>query len=76
MSKQAQKLLENAMQEFPKKNKKEIFIYALSICKQNKANTINYLIKILNDWVVDGVQTKDKQLLTTTKIMENSFQIM
>jgi len=58
VSKQAQKLLENAMQEFPEEEQEEIFIYALSICKQNKANTINYLIKILNDWVVDGVQTK------------------
>lgn len=58
VSKQAQKLLENAMQEFPEEEQEEIFIYALSICKQNKANTINYLIKVLNDWVVDEVQTK------------------
>ena len=60
VTKKAQKLLENAMQEFSEEAQGDILIYALSICKQNKANSINYLITLLNEWVIEGVQTKEQ----------------
>ena len=62
VSKQAQKLLENAMQEFPKEEQEGILDLALDICKQNKAKNPNYLITILNNWVIEGVQSKVEAL--------------
>ena len=62
VSKQAQKLLENAMQEFPEIEQEGILDLALDICKQNKAKNPNYLITILNNWVIEGVQSKVEAL--------------
>lgn len=62
VSKQAQKLLENAMQEFPEEEQEGILDLALDICKQNKAKNPNYLITILNNWVIEGVQSKVEAL--------------
>ena len=62
VSKQAQKLLENAMQEFPEEEQEGILELALDICKQNKAKNPNYLITILNSWVIEGVQSKVEAL--------------
>ena len=62
VSKQAQKLLENAMQEFPEEEQEGILELALDICKQNKAKNPNYLITILNSWVIEGVQSKAEAL--------------
>ena len=58
VTKKAQMLLENAMKEFSEEAQEDILIYALSICKQNKANSINYLITLLNEWVLEGIETK------------------
>ena len=62
VSKQAQKLLENAMQEFPEEEQEGILDLALDICKQNKAKNPNYLITILNNWVIEGVQSRVEAL--------------
>lgn len=62
VSKQAQKLLENAMQEFPEEEQEGILELALDICKQNKAKNPNYLITILNSWVIEVVQSKVEAL--------------
>ena len=62
VSKQAQKLLENAMQEFPEEEQEGILDLALDICKQNRAKNPNYLITILNNWVIEGVQSKVEAL--------------
>lgn len=62
VTKKAQMLLENAMKEFSEEAQEDILIYALSICKQNKANSINYLITLLNEWVLEGVQTKEQAI--------------
>lgn len=62
VTKKAQMLLENAMKEFSEEEQDDILIYALSICKQNKANSINYLITLLNEWVIEGVQTKEQAI--------------
>lgn len=62
VTKKAQMLLENAMKEFSEEEQGDILIYALSICKQNKANSINYLITLLNEWVLEGVQTKEQAI--------------
>ena len=62
VSKQAQKLLENAMQEFPEEEQEGILDLALDICKQNKAKNPSYLITILNNWVIEGVQSKVEAL--------------
>ena len=62
VSKQAQKLLENAMQEFPEEEQEGILDLALDICNQNKAKNPKYLITILNNWVIEGVQSRVEAL--------------
>ena len=50
------------MLDFPEKEREGILELALDICNHNKANNPNYLITILNNWVIDGVQSRVEAL--------------
>lgn len=56
--------LEEAIKDF-KDNKLEIVTVATDYCKENNKG-INYLIKILENWNKEGVDTKDKAIAKVT----------
>lgn len=60
VTKKAHELLINAIQNFAKEEQEEILDYAMVIAKQNKARNVNYLITLLNEWIIEEVQTKDQ----------------
>ena len=52
--------LEEAIKDF-KDNKLEIVTVATDYCKENSKG-VNYLIKVLENWSKDGVDTKEKAI--------------
>ncbi|MDS4009688.1 helix-turn-helix domain-containing protein [Staphylococcus capitis] len=56
--------LEEAIKDF-KDNKLDIVTVATDYCKENNKG-INYLIKVLENWNKDGVNTKDKAIAKVT----------
>lgn len=58
LSKKAKKGIVKALLEFPDTERENLLEFALELSKQNKARKVNYLIFVLNDWVIEGVQTK------------------
>ncbi|MBM0777145.1 DnaD domain protein [Staphylococcus epidermidis] len=56
--------LEEAIKDF-KDNKLEIVTVATDYCKENNKG-INYLIKVLENWNKEGVDTKDKAIAKVT----------
>ena len=52
--------LEEAIKDF-KDNKLEIVTVATDYCKENNKG-VNYLIKVLENWSKDGVDTKEKAI--------------
>ena len=60
VTKKAQELLIKAIQNFAKEEQEEILDYAMVIAKQNNARNVNYLITLLNEWIIEEVQTKDQ----------------
>lgn len=58
VTKKGQSLLAKALQEFPMETQDEILNYVLHLAKQNNAKSINYIISILNEWILEGVQTE------------------
>ena len=62
MSRKARKYIVKALLEFPERERKGILDLALDICKQNRARSVQYLIAILNEWVIEGVQSRVEAL--------------
>lgn len=58
LSKKAKKGIVKALLEFPDTERENLLEFALELSKQNNARKVNYLIFVLNDWVIEGVQTK------------------
>ena len=58
VTKKGQSLLVKALQEFPIETQDEILSYVLHLAKQNNAKSINYVITILNEWTLEGIQTE------------------
>lgn len=62
LSKKSKKKIVKELLDFPEEERKGILELALDICNQNKAKTPDYLITILNEWVIDGVQSRVEAL--------------
>ena len=62
LSRKARKYIVKALLEFPERERKGILDLALDICKQNRARSVNYLIAMLNEWVIEGVQSRVEAL--------------
>lgn len=60
VTKKAQELLINAIQNFSKKEQEGILEYAMVIAKQNNARNVNYIVTLLNNWAIEEIQTKDQ----------------
>lgn len=60
LSKKSKKLIIKALQEFQKEEQNEILEYAVNIAKQNNARNVNYLITLLNEWIIEDIQTKNQ----------------
>lgn len=60
LSKKTKKLIIKALQEFQKEEQNEILEYAVNIAKQNNARNVNYLITLLNEWIIEDIQTKNQ----------------
>ena len=43
-----------------KEEQNEILEYAVNIAKQNNARNVNYLITLLNEWIIEDIQTKNQ----------------
>ena len=62
LSRKARKYIVKALLEFPERERKGILDLALDICNQNRAKNPKYLITILNNWVIEGVQSRVEAL--------------
>ena len=62
LSRKARKYIVKALLEFPERERKGILDLAMDICKQNRARSVNYLIAMLNEWVIEGVQSRVEAL--------------
>lgn len=62
LSRKARKHIVKALLEFPERERKGILDLAMDICKQNRARSVNYLIAMLNEWVIEGVQSRVEAL--------------
>ena len=62
LSRKAKKYIVKALLEFPEIERRTLLELALKICKQNRARNVNYLISLLNEWVIEGVQTRAQAL--------------
>lgn len=63
LSKNSKMVLSNILQGFPEEEQDAILDSALKICKQNHVRTIKYLMLILNEWIVNEVQTGEQALI-------------
>ena len=62
LSRKAKKYIVKVLLEFPEIERITLLELALKICKQNRAGNVNYLISLLNEWVIEGVQTRAQAL--------------
>lgn len=60
LSKKTKKLIIKTLQEFQKEEQNDILKYAVDIAKQNNARNVNYLITLLNEWIIEDIQTKNQ----------------
>lgn len=60
VTKKAQELLINAIQNFSEKEQEGILEYAMVIAKQNNARNVNYIVTLLNNWAIEEIQTKEQ----------------
>lgn len=58
LSRKNRKKIVKELLDFPEIERRTLLELALDICKQNRAGNVNYLISLLNEWVIEGVQTK------------------
>lgn len=62
ITRKTRKFIVKALLDFPEKERKGILELALDICKQNRARSPKYLSDVLNEWVIDGVQSRVEAL--------------
>lgn len=62
ISRKSRKFIVKALLDFPEKERNGILELALDICKQNRAGSVKYLVDVLNEWVIEGVQTRAQAL--------------
>ena len=58
LSRKNRKKIVKELLDFPEIERRTLLELALNICKQNRAGNVNYLIALLNEWVIEGVQTR------------------
>lgn len=58
LARKKRKYIVKALLEFPEIERRTLLELSLKICKQNNAGNVNYLITLLNEWVIEGVQTR------------------
>lgn len=56
------KFIVKALLDFPEKEREGILELALDICKQNRAGSVKYLVDVLNEWGIEGVQSRVEAL--------------
>lgn len=62
MTRKVRKFIVKALLDFPEEEREGILELALDICNHNKAKNPKYLITILNNWAIDGVQSRVEAL--------------
>ena len=62
LSRKVRKCIVKELLEFPEIERRTLLKLALEICKQNGARSVNYLISLLHEWVIEGVQTRAQAL--------------
>lgn len=60
LSKKVKQMILKTLHEFPEEGQKAILDYALKICKHKHAKNVKYLMSILNEWVIEEVQTEEQ----------------
>lgn len=60
VAEKARELLGKAISEFPEEEQEDIFEYVLHLAKVNNARSAKYVLRILNEWAMEEVQTKDQ----------------
>lgn len=56
----ARELIGKAISEFPEEEQEDILEYVLHLAKVNNARSAKYVLRILNEWAMEEVQTKDQ----------------
>lgn len=62
LSRKARKYIVKELLEFPEIERRTLLELALKICKQNSAGSVSYLVDVLHEWVIEGVQTRAQAL--------------
>lgn len=62
ITRKSRKFIVKALLDFPEKERKGILELALDICNQNRARSPKYLSDVLNEWVIEGVQSRVEAL--------------
>lgn len=60
VAEKARELIGKAISEFPEEEQEDIFEYVLHLAKVNNARSAKYVFRILNEWAMEEVQTKDQ----------------
>lgn len=60
VAEKARELIGKAISEFPEEEQEDIFEYVLHLAKVNNARSAKYVLRILNEWAMEEVQTKDQ----------------
>lgn len=62
LSRKSRKYIVKELLEFPEIERRTLLELALKICKQNSAGSVSYLVDVLHEWVIEGVQTRAQAL--------------
>lgn len=62
LSRKNRKKIVKELLDFPEIERRTLLELALDICKQNRAGNVKYLVDVLNEWVIEGVQTRAQAL--------------
>ena len=60
VAEKGRELIGKAISEFPEEEQEDIFEYVLHLAKVNNARSAKYVLRILNEWAMEEVQTKDQ----------------
>ena len=60
VAKKAREMIGKAISEFPEEEQEEIWEYALHLAKVNNAKNAKYILRVLNEWAMEEVQTKEQ----------------
>lgn len=58
VAQKTRELIGKAISEFPEEEQEDILEYALHLAKVNNARSAKYVLRLLNEWVMEEVETK------------------